>query len=105
VNHWVTDGHWFDAETTLGMLRRFELRDVGDHADACAWLSAFVRLYEPVIARVLRGRDRVLRKRPDQKAALDDRRIEVVSTAQLDWSDDLRRLEAEVRARGLDAAS
>jgi hypothetical protein len=105
VNLWVTDGHWFDATTTLAMLRRFEVRDAGAHADSCAWLTAFVRLYEPVMARVLRARDRVLLHRPDQKAALDDRRIEVVSTAKLDWSDDLRRLEVEVQARGLVAAS
>jgi hypothetical protein len=105
VNHWVTDGHWFDAGTTLAMLRRFELRIEGEHADSCAWLTAFVRLYEPVIARVLRARDRVLLNRPDHQAALDDRRIEVVSAAQLDWSDDLCRLEAEVHARGLHAAS
>lgn len=105
VNHWVTDGHWFDATTTMAMLRRFGLRMDGAHADSCAWLTAFVRLYEPVMARVLRARDRVLLDRPDHPAALDDRRIEVVSTAQLNWSDDLSRLDAEVRARGLDAAS
>ena len=28
VNQWVTGGHWFDAPTTLCMLKRFELRDV-----------------------------------------------------------------------------
>ena len=28
VNHWVTDGHWFDADTTLAMIRRFALKDV-----------------------------------------------------------------------------
>jgi hypothetical protein len=105
VNHWVTDGYWFDAATTLAMLRRFELRGTGEHADSCAWITAFVRLYEPIMARVLVARDRVLRHRADQKAALDDRRIEVASTARLDWSDDLRRLEAELQARSLDAAS
>lgn len=105
VNHWVTGGHWFDAASTLAMLRRFALRVEGDHADSCAWLTAFVRLYEPVMARVLLARDRVLHHRPDRETALDDRRLEVISTAQLDWSNDLNRIEAEVRARGLDAAS
>lgn len=105
VNHWVTDGHWFNAGRTLEMLRRFEVRAVGEHEDSCRWLTAFIRLYEPVIARVLRARDRVLLDRPDHKAALDDRRIEVISTARLDWSHDLRCIEAEVQARGLDAAS
>lgn len=64
VNHWVTDGHWFDADTTLGMIRRFELKGITGHADSCDWLTAFVRLYEPVIARVLRSRDRRLAAQP-----------------------------------------
>lgn len=105
VNHWVADGHWFDADTTLSMLRRFELQDVGEHADSCAWLTAFVRLYEPVIARVLHARDRALQARPDLRAALADRRVEVLSSARLAWAGDLRRLDDEVQARGLDPAS
>lgn len=58
VNPWVTDDHWFDADTTLGMIRRFELKGITGHADSCEWLTAFVRLYEPVIAQELRSRDR-----------------------------------------------
>ena len=36
--------------------------------------------------------------------ALDDRRIEIVSHARLDWAGDLQRLEAELSMRGLGAA-
>lgn len=104
VNHWVTDGHWFDAATTLRMLRQFKLDDVAGHADSCAWLTAFVRMYEPVMAGVLRARDRILRARSAPEAARDDRRIEVVSSARLDWADDLRRLEHEMQARSLNGA-
>lgn len=96
TNRSVTDGHWFDAETTLSMLRRFELRGVAGHEDSCAWLTAFVRLYEPVFARLLNARDR---------AARCDRSAEVLSSARLDWAADLRRIDNEVQARGLDAAS
>jgi hypothetical protein len=96
VKQEVTDGHWFNAETTLSMLRRFELRGVAGQEDSCAWLTAFVRMYEPVFARVLNARDR---------ANHCDRSAEVLSSARLDWAADLRRLDDEVRARGPDAAS
>ena len=101
VNHWVTDGHWFDADTTLGMIRRFELKGITGHADSCDWLTAFVRLYEPVIARVLRSRDRRLAAQPCPTAALKDRRIEVVSMARLDCLADLNRIDLELKCRGL----
>jgi hypothetical protein len=101
VNRWVTDGHWFDADTTLGMIRRFELKGIAGHADACDWLTAFVRFYEPVIARVLGSRDRRLGAQPCLTAALNDRRIEVVSMARLDLLADLNRIDHELKRRGL----
>lgn len=104
VNHWVTGGYWFDAPTTIERVRRFELREVEDHADSCAWITAFVRLYEPLIARVLHARDRRLARNAPLMAALDDRRIEVVSQARLNWARDLQRLETELSMRGLVAA-
>lgn len=104
VNHWVTGGYWFDAPTTIERVRRFELREVEDHADSCAWITAFVRLYEPLIARVLHARDRRLARNAPLVTALDDRRIEVVSQARLNWARDLQRLETELSMRGLVAA-
>lgn len=104
VNHWVADGHWFDADTTLGMIRRFALKGIAGHADSCDWLTAFVRLYEPVIGRVLRSRDCRLGAQPSLKAALDDRQIEVVSMARLDWLADLNRIDRELIRRGLEPA-
>jgi hypothetical protein len=101
VNHWVGDGHWFDADLTLQMLQKFELHDVSGHAESCTWLTAFVRLYEPVMAQVLRARDKVLHAQPDFAAALQDRSREVLSTARLDWADDLGRMEREMQLRGL----
>ena len=104
VNHWVTGGYWFDAPTTIARVRRFELCEVEDHADSCAWITAFVRLYEPLIARVLHARDRRLARNAPLETALNDRRIEVVSHARLDWARDLQRLEDELSMRGLGAA-
>jgi hypothetical protein len=101
VNRWVTGGHWFDAETTLHLLRGFEMRDVPDHADACRWISGFVKMYEPVIARLLAMRDRRLARHVDVPGVLDNRRIEVLSSARLNWAEDLSRIEAELAKRCL----
>lgn len=101
VNQWVTGGHWFDAPTTLGMARRFGLQAVPGHEDSCAWASGFVQLYEPVIGRLLAARDRRLARSGPLHDALDDRRIEIVSSVQLDWAGDLARLEQELARRGL----
>ena len=104
VNHGVTGGHWFDAPTTIKRVRRVELCEVADHADSCAWITAFVHLYEPLIARVLQARDRRLARMAPLATALDDRRVEVVSQVRLDWARHLQRLEEELSMRGLGPA-
>jgi hypothetical protein len=101
VNHWVTGGYWFDAATSLARVQRFAMHEVAGHAAACAWITAFVRLYEPLIARVLQARDRRVARIGPAAAALADRRVEVLSSARLDWAADLSRLERELLRRGL----
>jgi hypothetical protein len=103
VNRWVTGGHWFDAPTTLGLMRRFKLQDVAGHEDSCAWVSDFVRLYEPLIARLLQARDQRLARCGPLQDALENRRVEMLSSMQLDWAGDLARLEQEMARRGLQA--
>lgn len=100
VNRWVTGGHWFDAATTLDLVRRFTLRGVAGHGESCEWVSGFVSLYEPLIERLLHARDRRLARSGQLKDALENRRIEVVSSVQLDWAGDLARLEHELARRG-----
>ncbi len=102
VNLWVTDGHWFDAATTMSQVGHFEMGDIEGHEHACRWLSGFVRLYRPLIDDLLVKRDRRLARRPDLAQALDDRRLEVLSQAPIDWAADLDALEAEAARRGID---
>ncbi len=101
VNRWVTDGHWFDAATTLSFVERFELIGVEGHAHSCRWLSGFVRLYQPLIADLLVRRDRRLARRADLTQALGDHRLELLSQARIDWAADLDALESEARRRGV----
>ncbi len=99
VNRWVTDGHWFDAATTMAFVDRFVVDAVKGHEHSCRWLTGFVRLYRPLIAELLDKRDRRLARRPDLEAALDEHRLEVLSLAHIDWAADLDALEEQADAR------
>lgn len=99
VNGWVTDGHWFDARTLLGLVDRFAMRPVEGHEHSCEWITSFVRMYRPVIAELFAQRDRRLARRRDPASALSDRSLEVLSQIGIDWSADLDALEAEVAGR------
>ena len=101
VNRWVTDGHWFDADTTLSFVDRFSLQLDGEHATSARWITAFVRFYRPCIAALLAQRDQRLARRRDRSQALDDHRLEVLSLLRLDWAADLDAIEAEAARRGL----
>jgi hypothetical protein len=101
VNRWVTGGHWLDAPVALGWLQRLTPGDVPGHASSYRWLAGFVGMYLPVIARVLRRRDRWLDRQPDRVAAMKDPRAEVLSSARIDWAADLQRLEAQCRSRSV----
>ena len=100
VNRWVTDGHWFDAATTLSMVERFALVGVEGHEHSCRWLTGFVRMYRPLIETLLAQRDQRLARRSDPVKAWNDHRLEVLSQAPIDWGADLDGLEAEAARRG-----
>lgn len=99
VNRWVTERHWFDARSTLGMIDRFRMGAIPGHADSCRWLTAFVRWYRPVIEDLLVRRDQTLAAASDPAAALADKGLEVLSATPIDWAADLEALEAEVQLR------
>ena len=60
-------------------------------------------MYRPLIEDLLVQRDRRLARRRDLAQALDDRRLELLSHAPIDWAADLDALEAETLRRGVDA--
>lgn len=100
VNQWVTDGHWFDVATTLACVDRFAMGQLEGHAHSCNWLTGFVRLYRPLIAHLLMQRDKRLAQRADMARALQDRRLEVLSRAPIDWSADMDALQAQAARPG-----
>jgi hypothetical protein len=97
VNHWVTGGAWRDARAAVAALGAARFDGARGHALAGRWLTSFLRLYQPVAARVLRRRDALLQRRRDQGAPWPqikrDRSLEVISRSRIDWLADMQRLE------------
>lgn len=84
VNQWVVGGEWFKAETTNGLLQRFNVEMAEPDYLVNRWLTAVVARYEDDIAKLNRERDERLEAmaRPLQEI-LDDRSIEVLSEMKL----------------------
>ena len=101
VNQWVTDGHWFDAATTMACVDRFAMGEIEGHEQSCRWLTGFVRLYRPLINELLVQRDKRLARRSNLAQALQDRDLEVLSLIPIDWIADTDALEAESVRRQL----
>lgn len=99
VNQWVTDGHWFDAPTTLACVDRFRAIAVPGHELSCAWITGFARLYRPLVEQLLHQRDRRLAQAGPLPTALKDHSREVLSFSRIDWAADLDALETLGRLR------
>lgn len=85
VHRRVSGGPWFDAATTLAMVRRFHAAARGEHAASCRWLNGFLRMYAPLIGELLAARDVAL--------PMADEQHEVLSQVRIDWGRDLEALE------------
>lgn len=102
VNLWVTKGHWFDATTTLEMVRRLQVDIAGEHGESAVWLTGFVGMYAAVIEPLLRRRDKTLARLSDtrdMKSVLKDHRRDLLSIVEIDWLRDVQTLEAEQKRR------
>ena len=97
TNHWVTEGHWFDAERTLAMLSRFGLTERGRYGPANRFINGLLDMYRPLIGQLLVERDqklkRLLARRPWSVVSRDIRH-EVLSFRDIDWLADVQALEA-----------
>lgn len=101
VNQWVTEGYWFDAQTTMRMIEGFSVGHRTRYAQSCIWLNGFIRMYRPLIEMLLRKRDARIARGACIEQALANRRLEVLSAVRINWVGDLDALEREVRTRGI----
>lgn len=96
TNRWVTDEVWYDAETVIAMLNRFDVTVEQPSADLNRWVSAMIRLFQPQIAALLRERDAVIAQwRIDypERDVFEDRQLQIISQVPIDFMSQIRALE------------
>lgn len=101
TNRWVTGEAWFDADTVIGLLDRFDVTREEPSPALNRWVSAVVHMFKPQIADLLRARDARV---ADYKAAhpesdvLEDRALRVTSEMPVDFLAQIRAIEAALAA-------
>lgn len=81
VNQWVVGDDWADAETSVALLRRFDMQMPSPSYLVNRWLTAMLLAYEDKIAELIRQRDSRLadHSAPQGVEVRQDRSLEVTS--------------------------
>ncbi|HKR19884.1 MAG TPA: hypothetical protein VJS41_07055, partial [Stellaceae bacterium] len=100
TNRWVTGETWYGATDIAASLDRFVID--GEQASPLdRWLTAMLGLFRPTIARLLAERDAAVmdfrRRRRGKVHVLEDRRLEIISSAAIDVDTEIRRVAAALR--------
>jgi len=105
TNRWVTGESWYRADDVIGLLDRFRVD--GDHPSALLnnWLTSLVRLFQPEIAALLRKRDKAILERRWRwrSNVLEDPRLEIPSSVDVDLEARLALIEQRVRSPAIAA--
>lgn len=100
TNRWVTGETWYAAADIAASLDRFVID--GEQASPLdRWLTAMFGLFRPTVARLLAERDVAVmdfrRRRRGKVHVLEDRRLEITSSAAIDVDAEIRRIAAALR--------
>jgi len=101
VNHWVTDGHWIDSQTTQSIVKRLKIHSAdSDFSESAEWITGFTVMYLPVIEKLLKERDLLItRQTGSLSETLKDQSLEVLCAIEINWLKDVRKLETESARR------
>ncbi len=95
TNRWVTGETWYRGDDVIRMLDRFRLQTDYPSALLNRWLVALVLLFQPEIATLLGDRDRkIVKQRWRWHNVLEDPRLEITSTREIDLASRLAAIEA-----------
>ncbi len=97
TNRWVTGETWYAAPDVAAMLDRFSIELARPGWPVNRWLCALTQLYRPDIVELLTERDAAAmswrRRRRGKVHVFEDARLEILSAADIDPVDRLRRVE------------
>jgi hypothetical protein len=101
TNRWVTGETWYAADAVAAMLGRFRVELPGPAPLVNRWITAMFRLFRPQMAELLVARDAGImswrRRHRGKIHVFEDRRLEVVSSLEIDLEEQLARIEAALR--------
>ena len=87
VNRWVTGEVWYLAEDVCTLLDYFKIDHARPSWPTNRWITALIRLYQPLIVELLQVRDRTVedwrRDHPQVEDVFEDRNLEITSYADI----------------------
>ena len=102
TNRWVTGETWYRADDVCKVIGRFVIDHARPSWPTNRWVGAMVRLHWPQVMLLLKARDQVVEnwsaQNPDRDA-LEDRRLEVASQAEVDIETQIAAVRAALAAR------
>lgn len=104
TNRWVTGETWYPAKDMEAMLDSFRLGAVPPSPPLNRWVTGMLGLYKPLLAALLAARDdKVMEWRRRRRAkvhVLDDRRLEVISSLDIDVAQQMKAIDAALGRLG-----
>ena len=102
TNRWVTGETWYCADDVAKVIGRFVIDHARPSWPTNRWVVAMVRLFWPQVILLLKARDQVIENWAVQnpsKDTLEDRRLEIVSQAEVDIEAQIAAVRAALEAR------
>ncbi len=103
TNRWVTGETWYPATDVAAMLDRFALGPVPPSPLLNRWVAGMLGLYRPLLVALITARDAKVmewrRRRRAKVHVLADRRLEVISTREIDLQRQIDAVDAALRRR------
>jgi hypothetical protein len=101
TNRWVTGETWYAGADVIAMLDRFVIDLARPSWPLNRWMGAMIRLFRPQIAALIRARDEAImswrRRHRGKIHVLEDRRLEVTSSSDIDVAEQRRRIALALR--------
>jgi hypothetical protein len=101
TNRWVTGETWYAAADVAAMLDRFVVDLAPPSWPLNRWLTAMFRLFRPQMVALVHDRDAAVmafrRRRRGKVHVFEDRRLEIVSAADIDVEDQVGRVALALR--------
>ncbi len=96
TNRWVTGETWYAAADVAAMLDRFVIDLARPSRPLNRWITALFALFRPQLIELVHARDQAVmsfrRRRRGKVHVLEDRRLEVTSSVDIDVDDQIRRV-------------